>query len=50
MEGIGMDSASRPTDSGIQRNEDVRRPFGPRHALALLVVVGAAISALFLLS
>src|SRR4030042_28175 len=51
MEGNAMNAASRPTDSlGIQREEEARRPFGPRHALALLVIVGAAVSAFFLLT
>jgi len=50
MDGNRMHAANRPTDSlGTPRGENGRRPFGPRHALALLAVVGAAISALFLL-
>jgi pectin methylesterase-like acyl-CoA thioesterase len=51
MEGIEMHATTRPTDSlSIQHSDEARRPGRVVRALTLLVVVGAAISAFFLLT
>jgi hypothetical protein len=51
MEGIGMHATTRPTDSlSIQHSDEARRPTRVVRALTLLVLVGTAISAFFLLT